>query len=149
MIKDCRKCQTYQDCAGKDWFHYGEIRFCPYQVIFIIRGTEILRAGNWPANPDGSSYIDPNIKTGYRSEAYYAKPTGILAEVEYRLKRTGTDGKLLRAEVLAGLDLSQESKDALMYIKGWRRKRMSYQSWRKQRDYRKGSETAITRICTR
>lgn len=135
MAKDCRDCQTYKDCVGKPWFHYGEIRFCPYQVIWIIENSEVLRARGWPLNPDGSSYTDPGRKKGYASEAYYVKPVGILAEVEYRRKRTGISGKLLKAEVLAGLDLSRESRDALMYIKGWRRKRMSFRAWKKQRKY--------------
>lgn len=120
---------------GKPWFHYGEIRFCPYQVCWIIEHSDTIIAGNWPANPDGSSHTDPKITAGYKSEAYYVKPTAMLGEVEYRLKRTGVDGKLLRAELLAGLDLSRESKDALMYVKGWRRKRMTYQRWLRDRRY--------------
>lgn len=134
MAKDCRKCKDYRDCAGKPWFHYGEIRFCPHQILWIIEHSETLRA-TWPLAPDGSSSIDPNIRTGYKSEAYYTKPAGILGEVNARLARTGTHGKLLRAEVLAGLELSQESKDALMYVKGWRRKSMSYQRWLRNRRY--------------
>jgi len=143
-VKDCLKCKTYKDCSGKTWFHYGEIRFCPYQVIFIIENSEVLRAGGWPANPDGSSYIDTKIQTGFKSEAYYVKPVGILAEVEYRRRRTGSDGKLLRAEVLAGLELSQESKSALHYCKGWRRKRMSYQRWLRHRRYQGKKLTKTT-----
>lgn len=134
-MKDCRRCKSYKDCPGKPWFHYGEIRWCVYQVIWIIENSEILRAGNWPPNPEGSGYIDPQIKTGYASEGYYVKPVSILAEVEARLKRAGVNGKLLRAELLAGLELSQESKSALHYCKGWRRKRMSYQRWLWDRRY--------------
>lgn len=134
-MKDCRKCKDYRDCPGKPWFHYGEIRFCPFQILWIIEYSETLRT-SWPLAPDGSSHVDlPQVKTGYKSEAYYTKPAGILGEVNRRLARAGTHGKLLRAEVLAGLDLSQESKDALMYCKGWRRKRMSYQRWLRNRRY--------------
>lgn len=145
-MKDCQKCKDYRDCAGHvyivktetgkeyvPWFHYGEIRFCPYQITFIIENSATLGTGGWPLNPEGSGYIDPAIYTGYRSEAYYIKPVGILGEVNRRLTRTGTHGKLLRAEVLAGLELSQESKDALIYVKGWRRKRMGYNAWKKWR----------------
>lgn len=134
-MKDCRQCKSYKDCPGKQWFHYGEIRWCIWQVLWIIEHSVTLLAGNWPPNPEGSGYVDPGIKTGYASEGYYVKPVGILAEVEYRLKRCGVDGKLLRAEVLAGLELSQESKSALHYCKGWRRKRMSYQRWLRHRRY--------------
>jgi len=132
VAKDCRECKDYRDCDGKPWFHYGEIRFCPFQILWIIENSETLRA-DWPPNPDGSSYIDPNIRTGYKSEAYFTKPAGILGEVNARLARTGMYGKLLRAEVLAGLDLSQEARDALMYVKGGRRKRMSFSAWKKWR----------------
>ena len=142
-MKDCRKCKSYKDCAGKPWFHYGEIRFCPHQVIWVISNSEILRT-TWPPNPEGSGYIDTKIKTGYGSEAYYVKPAGILGEVNARLARTGTHGKLLRAEVLAGLDLSAESESALMYVKGWRRKRMSYQRWLRKKRYRRKGDENVT-----
>lgn len=136
MAKDCRECKDYRDCPGKPWFHYGEIRFCIYQVCFIIYNEDVLRSGGWPADPDGSSYIDPKVQTAFKSEAYFIKPVGILAEVEYRRKRTGTDGKLLRAQVEGGKDIDElepEARSALMYIKGWRRKRMSYNAWKKWR----------------
>lgn len=100
-----------------------------------------LIAGNWPTDPDGTSYTDLNIRAGYKSEAYFTKPVEILAEVNYRLKRTGTDGKLLRAQVEGGKgidELEPEARSALMYIKGKWRKRMSYRAWRKQRGYRGG-----------
>lgn len=140
-MKDCRDCRSYKDCVGKPWYHYGEIRWCPYQVVWIIESLEVLATGGWPPNPEGTGYIDPKIKTGYASEAYYVKPVGILAEVEYRLRRVGIHGKLLKAEVLAGLDLSDESRSALMYVKGWRRKRMGFRTWAKERRYRTRQET--------
>lgn len=143
MAKDCRKCKSYKDCPGKPWFHYGEIRWCPWQVLWVIEYSVTLLAGKWPPNPEGSGYIDPGIKTGYGSEGYYVKPVGILGEVEYRLKRCGVDGKLLRAEVLAGLELSQESKSALYYCKGWRRKRISYGEWRRKRKWRAKMSTKM------
>lgn len=137
-MDDCRKCKDYRNCTRNHvWFHYGEIRFCPHQIIWIIEYSGILLAGDWPPEPNGSSYIDPEVRTGYASEAHYAKPVGILGEVNARLAKTGTHGKLLRAEVLAGLDLSPESWDALMYCKGWRRKKTPYNQWRVSRNYYK------------
>lgn len=132
---ECRSCKSYKKCNGKPWYSYLDLRFCPHQVIWVIENSATLLAGKWPPNPEGSGYIDPGIKTGYKSEAYYVKPVGILAEVEYRLKRCGVYGKLLRAEVLAGLELSPEAKSALHYCKGWRRKRMTYQRWLWDRRY--------------
>lgn len=138
-MKDCRKCRTYKDCPGKPWYNYGDIRWCVYQVFFIIENWATLLAGDWADNPDGSSYIDPLVKTGYKAEAYYTKPEEILGELDYRLKRTGTDGKLLKAQIMAGddyNDLESESHLALMYVKGKRRKRMSYKDWQNERTYR-------------
>ncbi len=137
----CLKCQDYRNCPygeGKPWYHYGEIRFCLFQILFIIENEESLERGDWPINPDGSSYIDPNIKTGFGSEAYYCKTVEIIAEVNYRLARTGVDGKLLREQVLRGVeynDLDPEARSALMYMKGMRRKRMSYKAWIRKRRY--------------
>ena len=139
-MDDCLRCKNYKNCTKNcAWFSYQEIRWCPYQILWIISNTETLRLGSWPPNPDGSGYIDPQIKTGYRSEAYYTKPVEILAEVLRRLKRTGTDGKLLKAQVENGRDiegLEPEARSALMYVKGNRAKRMSYQRWLRHRRYR-------------
>lgn len=132
-MKDCRKCKSYKDCVGKEWYSYTEIRFCPFQILWMI---EYCESDKWPPNPEGSNYTDPGIRTGYASEGYFVKPAGIRGEVEARLKRCGVDGKLLKAEVLAGLELSPESKSALHYCKGWRRKAISYQRWKGQCRYR-------------
>lgn len=155
-MKDCLECKDYRDCEGHNyiikteageeyvsWYNYEEIRFCPYQIYFIIENEALLGTGRWPDSPESSSSIEPSIKTGYRSEAYYTKPEIILGEFNKRLSRTGTHGKLLRAEISAGLELSQESKDALMYVKGWRRKRMSFSAWKKQGRYRNDYQTVI------
>jgi len=134
MSDDCRDCKSYKGCNGKEFYTYSEIRFCPYQVIFIIENAEIFESGSWPPNPEISNYAGGG-KRRYANEANFVKPIGILAEIEYRRVRTGTSGKLLKAEILAGLELSDESKSALMYIKGWRRKRMSFGKWLRDRKF--------------
>jgi len=108
----------------------------------VIENAEIMRRGNWPLDPDKFLHTDPQIRSGYRSEASYVKAVIILAEVELRLTKAGVRGQLLRAEILAGLELSQESWNTLMYVQGRRRKRMSYSDWLKQRKYR-GSNEAV------
>ena len=131
----CVECKDYHKCpygVGKAWYLYIEIRWCPYQVVFILESSDTLLAGNWPDNPDSSSYIDPMIKTGFRSEAYFTKPVEILAEVEWRLKRTGVDGKLLREQIENGKSIAEmqpEARSALMYVKGKRFKRTDYKRW--------------------
>jgi len=138
-LKDCLKCKRWKECAGKSFFTYQEVRFCPYQVLWILEWKDTLLAGNWPDNPDSSSYVDPKIKTGYGSEAYFVKAVITLGEVNARLARTGIEGKLLVAEVRAGVTLQElqpESRTALMYVKGNITKRQSYSDWKKQEKFR-------------
>ncbi len=134
----CQVCRDYRKCVyggRKDWYHYGEIKYCSYQVLWIIEIAGTIGFDTWPPNPGSSGYMDPGIKAGYASEAYFVKPGVVLADVEARLKECGTDGKLLRAEVVARMDLSDESKSALAYCSGKRIKRMSYQRWCRHRRY--------------
>ena len=66
----------------------------------------------------------------------------VLGELNLRLKRTKVDGKLLIAEqahsewTLDPKTLSYEAYDALVYVSGSWRKRMSYYKWKSQRHYR-------------
>ena len=146
MTGDCRKCKDYRECIGKDWYHYGEIRWCPYQVIWILNHKDTLRAGHWPQEPHSSSDNNSgqrNIKT----EATFTKPILILAEVESRLRRTGLNGKLLVAQIESGRGfntLAPEARAALMYVKGWRYKRMGFNAWRKKRKYQQKSYQKVT-----
>ncbi len=140
LVQDCRTCKSHKDCAGKEFYTYSEIRWCRWQVLWILTNSEALGAGIWPPSPDGSSYIDPKIRTGYPSEANYVKPVVALAEVERRLKRTGLAGKLLKSEVKAGETIETmepEARDALRYVSGWGKKDMSFSAWKKQRRYRR------------
>ena len=135
---DCNKCKDYRKCLGKEWYSYGEVRWCPFQCLWIIEHLDLIIIGKWPPSPEGSTYTDSSIKRSVPlSYASFEKPCDIVAELEVRLRKTGVDGKLLIAEVQAGktFELSKEAQTALMYIKGWRRKRLTYSNWKKQRTY--------------
>lgn len=150
-MKECRKCKTYQDCeghiyevkteAGKqyvNWYHYGEVRFCPYQVLFIIEQSATLGVGRWSDSPDGSSYTDPAVQSALKPEAYYTKPEEILGEVKRRLKTTKEAGEALVDAALEGETdikrLSRPAYRALMYCKGKKRKKEPYPKWRYDQD---------------
>lgn len=125
--KDCRSCKSYKDCNGKANYNYSEIRWCPYQCMWIIERAEALRTGDWGA-------IDDNIGSrNTPNEADFCKAINALAELEVRLKVTGADGeKLVKQVAQEGREfkyLSPKATAALMYIKGWRRKRTSYKDW--------------------
>ncbi|MGA2669971.1 MAG: hypothetical protein ABSF21_00920 [Dehalococcoidia bacterium] len=149
MNGDCQRCKDYRLCIPPEWFNYAEIRFCPYQVVWIISCATTLRAGRWPQDPDNSSdnVGQRNIKT----EASFTKPILILAEVEFRLRRTGIHGKLLVAQIEAGRGLETldaEARDALMYVKGWRQKDMPFNAWLKQRIYRRNDYQKVVKMVT-
>ncbi len=127
----------------EEWFAPADINFSRENMMWLIRHKDELLEGDWPANPWGSSYTDiPSIKGG-SNEARFVRPCQFAAEVEVRLKQTGLEGRLLRAELNGGWhdvpyeQLSKESRDALNYISGWRRRKQSYREFKKQRRYRR------------
>jgi hypothetical protein len=140
LNEGCRDCKDYRGCIPPEWFNYAEIRFCPYQVLWVIANSDIFRAGHWPKNPNGD---DSSGQKGIKAEAAFVKPILILAELESRLERTGIQGKLLVAQIEAGYEfnmLDREARDALFYVKGWRRKRISFIDWKRKRRWLKRTE---------
>ena len=134
MINDCGKCKFH--CKHMDWFSYGEIRFCRTQMIFLIEHIVELGEGSWPPSPDGSGYVDLPIRSRqFNADAYFTKPTEMVAEVMSRLNRTA-DGSVLMEEIHAGLTerylLSPEARKALNYSSGWRRRKESYKAFDKK-----------------
>ena len=156
-IRDCEKCRDWKGCIGKEWYSPPEIGFCRYQMLWFIKHWavkdsdgewEITSDGLWPDSPDGSSYTD--IALGHKAGkhgAYFETPAQIAAEIDWRIKRTKLSGKLLVADVVAGMDykqLSREAKNALNYISGWNRKKPSFSSWLKNRRYKSDQKVAKT-----
>ena len=136
MTGDCRHCKDYRECVQDcTWFHYGEIRWCPYQVVWILQFKETLLAGRWPPNTS-----DDNIGTRtFKTEASFVKPELIIGEVEARLERTGKQGELLVTQIEDGRTLSNLSdgaREVLMYVKGFRRKNMGFKKWLRRVYYR-------------
>jgi hypothetical protein len=74
------------------------------------------------------------------TEAAFTRAAIIIAELDYRLSKTGIKGELL-AEQAKNRErmelLSDNARDALYYVAGWRRKELSFRTWEKQRNYRK------------
>lgn len=136
---DCRRCKTWKGCEGKPWYHYGEIRWCPQQVIWILQNAATLHAGLWLAPPDdsaGSTQINP--------EAYFVKAGIAISELEARLPTTPDKGELLITQVEDGRSLSNLSDGAraiLMYVKGFYRKDMPFNEWQRQKRYRRKMTT--------
>lgn len=134
----CQDCRSWGDCPfnsrqgileGKEklWYHYGEIRFCPHQVIWLIQNSEALRAGKWPAQ-----YIDAERTRQLKPEAYFTKAKLVLIEVEVRLAKTPNNGEILITQVDDGRglhNLSIGAREVLMYVKGSGRKNTGFKRW--------------------
>lgn len=147
MTGDCRHCKDYRECKQDcSWFHYGQIRFCPLQVLWIIEHREELASGIWPKDPYGA---DNNTSSrSIKTEASFVKPEITIGEVTERLKRCGTQAELLITQVEDGRtlnNLSPRAREVLMYAKGFRRKRMSFNAWKKQRKYRQNDYQAVVK----
>uniref|UniRef100_A0A6M3LQN9 Uncharacterized protein n=1 Tax=viral metagenome TaxID=1070528 RepID=A0A6M3LQN9_9ZZZZ len=126
----CRDCKRWQECAGKAHFTYSDIRWCPYQVMWILEFAETLLSGVWP--------IDEAIESGNSKriahEATFVKPEIAIGEVEKRLKSTGEVGKCLRKAAEQGQaiqTLAEPEYNVLMYLKGKKRKIQSYSQWKR------------------
>lgn len=126
-----------------EWFSYGQFTFQRDEVLWALHNANLFREGKWPPQNITSGYIDPGIrKKGVKREPAFVKPAVIIAEIDWRLERTGVDGKLLMAEVDARYErFSDEAWAALNFISGWKRKRMSYNQWKADRKYKKAIKT--------
>ncbi len=115
----------------KDWYSFSEIRFTLPQVRWLLEPERLkmLREGRWPPEPRNSGYIGGS-SFQLRAEGKFIRPAVIAAELDWRLKQTKTDGKLLQAQIEAGHDyLEPEAYCALKYCSGWRRKATPYRQW--------------------
>jgi len=146
---DCRECQDFRGCPGKDWYGFHEIRWCAQQIFWILKFEEYFHAGEWPA-PDATA--DPGVRHHVvKREAAHVKASLTIAEVDKRLKLTGIRGRLLKEECFKRdkmLYLSWDAKGALYYVAGSHFKRQrKFSAWMADRKHRK-SDKSITNART-
>ena len=99
---------------------------------FLILHIDPLRDGEYPPDPQGSSYTGPAVRSQPRQSAPFEKPAQLAAEVDARLKKCRIEGKLLEEEIKNGKEwdeLTRWSKRALNYVSGYRRRRTGYRQW--------------------
>ncbi len=144
-IKPCISCRDWSDCAGKPWYAPRDIRYCRYQVEWIIKeflsyqsGDIILVRDKWIPEDRETGYVDTEgAKGSISAHAPFELTVQIIGEVTERLKKTGQDGRLLVLEILNGQqELSREARNALFYCSGWKHKG-NYRQWLWNRRYRK------------
>ena len=175
MSGDCRECKDWRTCIGKtricpkckgskrdkgricdecdgagyvwEGYLFAELRWCPYQIMWVLANADILHAGKWP--PQYSPCEEPKKGKRVSKEGYFVKPAIIIAEVEKRLETTGTSGKHLVSQSKAGEtlgNLDNEAWEVLMYVKGRNRKVYPFPEWKYQQRYRKKKQQMNRKI---
>ena len=131
----CRNCEGYTKCVlchpvisdREEWWHFGEIKWCPFQCLWLLANKALLWSGQWPPEfreVEGSRQVS--------TEGNFVRPTVVIAELMARLDRTGVQGEMLMSQVEDGRSfhtLSSGAKEALMYVKGFRRKHIGCRRW--------------------
>ena len=143
-MKECTQHCNWNECQGKPWYPLKEIFFCRYQVMWLISIMGLLQVGEWPISPLESAESDiPGVMVQAKTEAHFTKAVEVVAEIAWRLERTGIAGTQLVEEIEAMgeyLDyqkLHTLARDALNYVNGNDRKRLTHANWKKQRKYRR------------
>ncbi len=145
-MSDCRSCKSWKDCPtpDRDWFSYGEISWCKYQVFWLLKWAEYLGIGIWPTPETTCEAPKKTIST----DAQYVNAMVVMAELRCRLEKAGIKGELLAEECKVRekvLYLSDKAKDALYYVSGWRRKDTKFTSWLAIRRYKKYNQVGVDR----
>ena len=143
---DCHTCKRWKHCPGKDWFHYGEIRWCPYQIIWILQNAATLDEGTWVVDKNLTDESDRRAL----NEAYYVKAKITIAEVRVRLAQHPDRGEILVTQIEDGrniVTLSDGAYEILMYVKGKNRKVEDFNAWKRKRKFRQ-KETLASQSAT-
>ena len=134
----CPNCGGRVHPTRKEWFHYGEIRWCPHQILWLLKNDEAFnKECKWPLEPKRAEQVG---KHTLKADGYFVAAKTIIGELNKRMKTTGTAGKLLQAQAKVGESLETldpEARDVLIYLKGSNRKKMDFNAWQRQKRYRK------------
>ena len=127
--------------TNKDYIYYYpyEIIFRREHCLFLLEHWELLSQGIYPHEPSNGQVVS-TIST---IRPKWNAASNLKAEICLRLERCKDAGRTLLHEVsflhIDRVDyLSPAARDALKYIEGWYRKKMSFADWKKQRRYRNG-----------
>jgi len=162
---DCKECRRlrlrYQDCGGRDFYSYGDLVFCPFQITWVLRHLEELKAGFWPQKPLTEEEEKANLPSlgrvatvdgGSYGNAGFERACSIAGEVERRIDKTGKDGLLFRTRysenyrdedisklaIKMGMPIDEVERiidSVLRYVRGWRQKGTPYHQWKSSRHY--------------
>jgi len=145
-VKPCRDCRNWNECIGKESYMIAEICWCRHQCRWLIEnflkmdtGKIVITHDTWPVETTGYTEEFKSSRN-INAHAPYEKTLQVVAELHFRIDRTGKDGRLLLLEVLNQCNLSNEANQALSYVSGWRRRRQSYRQWKADRKQKNGQK---------
>lgn len=154
MKSDCDTClRMCSNPVPSDWYSRADVdaHYCRLQIIWMIRMADFLDFGIWPDQKTGYIFnkdviikFKLDLKKLFPNEGHAKLPVAVnttsphtatietWSEVYIRLQMTGRDGLSLWTEAKKIGDykeFSQPAKDALNYMSGYRRRRLSYSKW--------------------
>ena len=137
------------------WVSYSAFHYNERQIRWLIENEEYFEEGSWPREPAGeyiterydrherrwvewigcgSTIEDHQGKGPVTNEASFCKAKDIYGDVKDRIKKAGTPGKLLLAQLRAGYTLlDHEAYTGLKYVCGKNPKKTSFETWALQR----------------
>ena len=131
------------------YFNLWEIRYSKDQIRWLIPILPALRLGQYPQRISDTGYFDPQISgKGGTPKTPFARAVEIAAEIDARIEACKLDGLMLEflysgdsedmmmvmahIGIMMSLSVYQvrdRVKAALNFVKGYRRKRCSYQDF--------------------
>lgn len=145
-MADCSQCKDfYAGCQGKEFYEPREIKFCPFQIIWLIQNIGTLHEYSWVK---GYKVAIPRRKKP-GGGGYFTTPADYAYEVERRLEHCGLDGLL--AYLYYGYDFEERLlakyyrldpgevkhriEAVIWWICGWNFYPRPYRRWNVYRDY--------------
>jgi hypothetical protein len=96
----------------------------------------VLLTGSYPKRETGYGEA-PDTQHSLNTNPPFENFSDLYIELDVRYEKTGTAGKLLIKQILLKEDyLEQESRDALNYMCGFKRKNRSFSGWKSDREYK-------------
>jgi len=130
-----------------NWIKPGDVNFSREQMEnFLLPNLSLLQRGEWPPEEVETGYAEidaASIQHHSASTAYFTRACEIAAEIGSRLNQCGKYQRIIRelncvqgdpGRLAQAYNLDMDSfnilwNKLLIYISGWRRKRVSFKRW--------------------
>ena len=132
---------SYEDCNGFEWYSFNDLKWCPYQIIWLVENYIEMSEGMWPDPPEHLEM--DNVQKSKTNRASFVNATLAAGYLAFRFKRCGKEGKALWQEIESYIknaekegkkfEPSNNTKMAWYYITGNNGKGYSFRQWKYDR----------------